>query len=221
MKYPRVYTTDNTHRQILRDFEGDAIHVRESGITVQHKVAFDTLSDQFGHLAHRDFIQLIPSGRQWCQFALGSLSDVLIADNWCYSEGKLQGIFASDGMFRELQLIKNVIVTESQHKISVGGVISGVAMGNNVDVILMPARIGGRPKGFNNVWVNSFLEDDYDVFSGNVIDRRRDIINEGDIHLNNFDLVGFKIAVADLPLGDEVNDYCASLQQLALQFGEI
>ena len=208
----------------MHSFKDDVIHVRGDYSIVQHKVGIDisamfnrTIAEQH----HRDFIQLIPKGRTWSQFALGSLTDVLIADNFCYSTGKLQGIFASDGLFYELQIINNTIVTNSDHLITINGVISGVFIGNNSPLLAMPARIGGRPEGFNNVWVNSFKKNDYQKLQGDVIDRRRDHIHDDDIHLNNFDLDGFYKTVSGLILPNSVNKYCATLQQVALDHGEI
>lgn len=174
-----------------------------------------------------DLAQLIAKHSQWCQYALGMLEDVLIADNYFYTQAQRNGIFSSDGLFKELQIINNTIVTKGQHAISVGGVISGVAMGNNVPVVLMPARAGGRPEGMNNVWINSFLREDYGhVVAGSdqvLVDRRRDIINPDDIHIENFDLEGFYEDVNRLNLTKHktASEYGQSVQLIAIGNGEL
>lgn len=228
MTFPRVITEPDTTREIITGFADDCIHISEDHVSLQNKSIIDLRSithPKGNKRAHIDFVQLIFKRIQWGQYALMSMDDILIADNFLYSVAHRNGIFTSDGLFTNLQLINNTIITGSPHQISISGVISGVIMGNNCEATAMPGRIGGRPEGLNNVWVNSFINNDYEEISigeGQIFyDRRRDVIDSDDIHLNNFNLTDFHAEVRTIPFPDNVNDYCATLQQVALHHGEI
>ncbi len=227
MTFPRIITDIDTDREIITGFKNDCIHVSNHHVQLQNKSILDlrSITHPGGNKRHHiDFIQLIFKHIKWGQYALMSLDDILIADNFLYSVAHRNGIFSSDGLFTNLQLINNTIVTGSPHAINIGGVLSAVIIGNNVQATLMPARVGGRPEGLNNVWINSFIDRNYrDILNSDrlINDRRRDHISDDDIHLNNFNLSDFHAEVRTIPYPDDVNDYCATLQQVALNHGSI
>ena len=227
MTFPRIVTKPDTQREIITGFKDDCIHISADHAVLQNKSIIDLRSithPQGNKRHHIDFGQLIYKQIQWGQYALMPLDDILIADNFMYSVAHRNGIFSSDGLFTNLQLINNTIITGSPHAISIGGMISGVIMGNNIEATLMPGRIGGKPEGMNNVWVNSFITNDYlDILNTDrlINDRRRDHISDDDIHLNNFDLSGFHEEVRTLDFPDKVQDYCMLLQEVSLNYGEI
>lgn len=86
---------------------------------------------------------------------------VTIQKNNINSAGELQGIFASDGAFRELKIKNNIIHTGSKYKIRIAGLLSGKISGNKNnsgqllkkgDIELRPIRIGGGA----NIYIISF-----------------------------------------------------------------
>ena len=120
---------------------------------------------KFKDVAHRDVMQLIPapnsSGSD--QMAGAMMSDVEIEDNIILSQGQLNGIFGSDGAFKNLNIRNNHIETKGEHTISINGMLSG-SLENNTDTFgrplkakkikLLPLRIGGGANiyiiGFKN-----------------------------------------------------------------------
>lgn len=108
----------------------------------------------FAGVAHRDAIQLIPDLNKMCadQMAGSMMSNVKITGNIIKSSGELNGIFASDGAFKNLKITNNHIETHGEHKININGMLSGQIMGNTdlsnkaLDprtIKLLPLRIGG------------------------------------------------------------------------------
>ena len=106
----------------------------------------------FDQLAHRDGLQLIPRSATLNQFMGAIMSHVILEGNSIKSDGALQGIFASDGAFRNLQLINNQVRTAGAHSISIAGMLSGKISGNIMlssatrtvlRPTLHPLRIGG------------------------------------------------------------------------------
>ncbi len=111
----------------------------------------------FDKLPHRDAFQLIP---HWtANYAGGLLSNLDISDNSIVSSAQLQGIFASDGAFRNLRINNNRIGTPSAHQITIAGMLSGEIRNNKTlqgstlnNIELLPLRIGGG----ENVFILSF-----------------------------------------------------------------
>ena len=112
-------------------------------------------------IAHRDAIQLIPISKDVSQLAGMTMKHVLINGNKIYSDAALQGIFASDGTFQDLNISNNSLQVSGTHTISINGMLSG-KIDNNTDlrnrplssdkITLYPLRIGGGA----NIYVMSF-----------------------------------------------------------------
>lgn len=214
-------------------FTSDAIHVRRSNQQITGNIIRDTILDtayglaqNLPEMAHRDAIQLIPFN----QFAGGELENLLITGNRINSEGKLQGIFGSDGIFRNLTITFNTIDTRSDHKITLNGLVGQQNhiegnrdfRGDLVPVQLNPIRLGGN-LATGNVWILSVVAEDQqqygygyinvggDIASGahpyrHITDNRgveqnRDQVN-GDVNLVNFPMSEYKRLLEAMPLGD-------------------
>ena len=151
-------------------FTADAINVRKSNQQITGNTIRDTIlqldygkAQKLAEAAHRDAVQLIPQD----QFAAGELENLRISNNHIHSSGKLQGIFASDGVFRNLTITGNTIDTLSDHKITLNGLVgennyiegNRDAQGNLLIVQLNPIRLGGN-LATGNVWILSVLEAD-------------------------------------------------------------
>ena len=115
----------------------------------------------FTKIAHRDAIQLAPYAGDVSQFAGVTMRNVIINGNTIASDGALQGIFATDGTFQNLNITNNSIQTEGAHTISISGMLSGKIEGNTDlqgkslpanNITLYPLRIGGGA----NIYVMSF-----------------------------------------------------------------
>lgn len=133
-----------------------------------HHVVVDGLviTDQRTYTeAHRDAIQLIPpalgrrEGDHYLRLAdqmAGTIMENVTIQNCQISapHGPLQGIFASDGMQRQLVIRSNVIATKGAHSISLAGVLDACEISGNLlqaveggelpKINLYPARIGGN-----------------------------------------------------------------------------
>ena len=117
----------------------------------------------FKQLAHRDAIQLIPerTAEGIDRYGGAIMSNVRIAGNVIFSAGALQGIFASDGAFKNLHIRNNSLSIGGEHTIAINGMLSGVIAGNtDVDnrplnaeqISLQPLRLGGGA----NIYVLGF-----------------------------------------------------------------
>jgi hypothetical protein len=105
---------------------------------------------RFDCLGHRDAIQLIPPAYDGINRYTGSiLADTTIQDNIIASTAKLQGIFATDGAFKNLKIINNKISTAGEHKICILGMLTGEMTGNTdldgnaLQIKIQPMRLGG------------------------------------------------------------------------------
>jgi hypothetical protein len=112
-------------------------------------------------MAHRDAIQLIPFSQTVSRFAGSIMQYIHVIGNRIFSEGRLQGIFATDGAFKQLQICNNSIDIQGSHYISINGMLSGKIEGNTDmnqgllakdQVTLWPLRIGGGA----NIYILSF-----------------------------------------------------------------
>ena len=118
----------------------------------------------FKRLAHRDAIQLIPYAGGNSQFSGAAMRNIIINGNVIESSASLQGIFASDGVFQNLQITNNSIDVAGAHTISISGMLSGKIDGNTdlqgrllpaEKIRLYPLRIGGGA----NIYVMSFYNE--------------------------------------------------------------
>lgn len=148
--------------QLTTAEQTDAVRVWTNNVVVDGLV----ISDQRTYTdAHRDAIQLIPpalgrrEGDQYVRLAdqmAGTIMENVTVQN-CQihaPNGPLQGIFASDGMQRQLRIRDNRIATKGAHSISLAGVLDGCEISGNVlqevaggelpKINLYPARIGGN-----------------------------------------------------------------------------
>ncbi len=119
---------------------------------------------RFDCVGHRDAIQLIPPIQNGIdQFSGAILSDTTVQDNIISSTAKLQGIFSTDGAFKNLKIINNKIRTEGSHKICILGLLSGEVTQNTdlngevVEIKIQPLRLGGGTP-ITNFFVLGFSE---------------------------------------------------------------
>ncbi|WP_020560796.1 right-handed parallel beta-helix repeat-containing protein [Thiofilum flexile] len=115
----------------------------------------------FYRVAHRDAIQIVPDVRKGIPQFAGAISNgVTITNNHITSTGEQQGIFASDGAFRNLTIARNSVSTQGQYAITITGVLSGTINGNttptNKPVTLLPLRIGGGDELNGNIYILGF-----------------------------------------------------------------
>lgn len=226
--------------QTFKDFKQDAINITEDNSTVSNNVIEDTLSEtdvNVSKMAHRDAIQLIPStilGKKVMrsQFICGSLNNITISNNLITSSGQMQGIFMSDGLLNNIKIEHNIINTNSQHFISLSGVLSGTIYDNftNVsgvsklcDVLLTPCRVGGNI-GNGNLWIVGFknlVYGEVSTDSEHIRDLRFDRFNKYDSFLYDFDLESFHNYVSSISLPVDIVSYSNTVQTIAKQFGSI
>jgi hypothetical protein len=148
--------------KLTSDEQTDAVRIWTNNVIVDGLM----ISDQRSYTdAHRDAIQLIPpalgrrEGDQYIRLAdqmAGTMMENVSIQNCCISapNGPLQGIFASDGMQRQLCIRSNQIATKGAHSISLAGVLDGCEISGNVlqqvaggelpKIKLYPLRIGGN-----------------------------------------------------------------------------
>lgn len=151
---------------INQPYMEDAIRVTSDNQRVAYNRIFDTACDRFPHLklaAHRDAVQVIPKKDQWYNYQMmgGRLDNTQIIGNIIQSNCHLQGVFSSDGTFSNLVIQNNQVMTESQHQVTINGMLSGKISGNTnlygqpVRVSLGPLRIGGN-LFTGNIWILGF-----------------------------------------------------------------
>ncbi|MDD5391751.1 MAG: hypothetical protein PHE17_01895 [Thiothrix sp.] len=157
---------------------GDGLRVWESNIRIS-KV---NITDQrvYGNdVGHKDAIQLIPPAKtdpvnkaadgSPCRMEeqmAGAMLENIYIDNCQITAEKaaFQGIFASDGLFRNIRILNNTIKTQAAHFITLNGLLSGVMRGNKLvaagtspaRVQLYSTRIGGSLAEEGLVWLLSF-----------------------------------------------------------------
>jgi hypothetical protein len=136
---------------------------------------------ELSEMAHRDAIQLIPFSKTVSRFAGALMHHIQVVGNRIFSEGRLQGIFATDGAFKQLFICHNSIDIGGSHYISINGMLSGKIEGNTdmnqqllpkERVTLRPLRIGGGA----NIYILSFANsshltpDDADFYAYEAIE---------------------------------------------------
>lgn len=225
------------YSQHFRDFAEDALRIQASASVIGCTFV-DTLAEQaleLAEAAHRDAIQLIPSSQgKRLQFAGAELCNVKIYGNRIASKGKLQCIFMSDGIAHNLRIIGNTLSTQGQHYISIAGMLDGWIEGNikpdgsYAPILLDPVRLAGE----QNVYILSFKDPAYSYLplcemvdadtlaAGVVRDRRATLFDPSAIYLQDFDLTGFRQALANLEVAREVHTHSLAIKQLAWGFGQ-
>lgn len=219
------------HARAYTDFAEDALRIEESASIIGCNFTDTRATD----LAHRDAIQLIPPSQgKRLQLAGAELCNVKIYGNRIVSKGKLQCIFMSDGIARNLRIIGNTLSTQGQHYISIAGMIDGWIEGNikpdgnYAPILLDPVRLAGE----QNVYILSFKDKNYaypplsdlidaDTLSAGVVhDRRSKIFDLNAIYLGDFDLQGFKKGLNRLDSSQTSTLHAQAIKQLSLDFGQ-
>jgi len=162
MAGPQAVFKGKDNIQLTTPEQTDAVRVWTNNALVDGLM----ISDQRTYTdAHRDAIQLIPPalGRREADRYIrladqmaGTIMENVTIQNCQISapNGPLQGIFASDGMQRQLCIRNNLIATKGAHSISLAGVLDACEISGNVlqevtggelpKINLYPARIGGN-----------------------------------------------------------------------------
>jgi hypothetical protein len=192
----------------------------------------------FKLLGHRDAIQLIPSRvNDINQFAGALMRHVTVQNNLINAKGSaLQGIFASDGAFKDIKIINNAISTAGSHTITINGLLRGEIRGNK-DIMgnplpyqkirCLPLRIGGGA----NIYVLSFKNSvpvdhpyfyNYDSIVG--IDPQSDlrstkigITNPSATFFERVDMVKYQALVRAEVVAGKTPDYSLLMKQLVQQ----
>ena len=226
----------NLTGQVCHRFNEDAVRVMAHRCAVLKNHIIDTTGDKS---AHRDGIQLIPpspAGMPNDQYAAGTLSFATIASNTIHSRTQLQGIFASDGLFENVTIVNNEIDTESEHEITINGLLSGqVAYNTRYDgkpckVVLNPLRIGGGADG-RNVWVIGMRDRTYHPINFGrstecpswVTDRREvlpDSPKKNHFYIKGLHIGEFRRELRKIPYGSTAQ-FAQNAQDLALKMGRI
>ncbi|MGV6850634.1 MAG: hypothetical protein ACWA5R_00460 [bacterium] len=186
----------------------------------------------FIRVAHRDFIQLIPKDDQLLgenirvansQFGGAILEKVSINNNQISSGNELQGILATDGAFRQLEITGNQIRTESARKLVINGLLGDVVgrgitdantsvIGNNGrdQVMLWPLRLGGG----DNIFVEGFSKDSeyqYGTSDSNVVKDLRENLHKSvnapksALFLSNVNMEYFHKVLRELSTNGSIN----------------
>jgi hypothetical protein len=223
---------DTIANKVITLTDIDALVVTEDNTLVRRVTIRDEAPPELLGEAHRDGIQLykpIVNGRFNAQFAASELNDIEIRDCDIQSPGKLQCIFASDGLLRRPTVVGNTLDTQGAHFISLALVEGFIADnlrpdGSLAPINLYPLSIGGNSDGKLRVLVMSFRDSliEYapttEVVRDGTYDHVRDFrFKERDrspfVHLYNFDSEGFREAVLERQLTAN------AMRELALDFG--
>lgn len=213
-----VHTGQVLDEVVFSDFTQDAVNIKGSNTTVNNCAFLHTSFEG----DHGDAIQLIP-GVNNQQYALDLMEDVTISGcTVSAADTDIQGIFASDGLFRGLKFTNNTIKTR-HHGITINGALSVLSLGNEAIQQYYPARVGGGIAE-QKIWIIGFDDDDinYEPIISNTpfLDLRQEIFNEDDIFLTNFRYWDYRTAAEKIPAGkgDEV---ALAAYTLALEYGDI
>lgn len=134
LKIALVNTGLNTlvQHNLVQYFSEDAIRVTNHGTRVLNNNIYDSVATHPQQLAHKDAIQMIPPVDRYHG---GPLNNVQIIGNIIQSHtqpgsvptnerGIVQGIFGSDGYFVNTTITGNTILVNSDHGISLNGVLN-------------------------------------------------------------------------------------------------
>jgi len=203
---------------INQPYMEDCIRITRDNLEVSYNKIYDTAADRLTYLrskAHRDAIQLIPTKTGYYNYQMmgGRMNGVKIVGNQIFSSAQLQGVFASDGSFTNLVIQDNTINTDSQHQVTINGLLTGTISGNKnkygqlARVDLEPLRIGGNIFT-GNVWILGFSSADTGYESVNnivrdaapVTDNRTKKTRSADINLIDFRFNAFFSFISSTPL---------------------
>ncbi|MEZ5536841.1 MAG: hypothetical protein R3F02_14610 [Thiolinea sp.] len=169
---------DKQDIELSGEHQTDAVRVWNHNVRIENLKITDNRSYSD---AHRDAIQLIPPPvhrfeggvyiRMADQMAGAVLENTTIKGcEICAPNGPLQGIFASDGLYRNLRILNNDIMTRGAHSISIAGLLDGGEISGNIlrqaeggdepKITLYPARIGGNMADDGVVSILSFARND-------------------------------------------------------------
>ncbi|MGB1309822.1 MAG: hypothetical protein ACPG47_01360 [Leucothrix sp.] len=164
--------------ELTGEHQTDALRVWQHNVTVEDLQITDNRTYTE---AHRDAVQLIPPPifdmvegvyvRLADQMAGAVLENTTVTDCKISAPfGPLQGIFASDGLQRNLCITNNDIGTCGAHAISIAGLLDGGTITGNTlrqlpggqrpTISLYPARIGGNMADDGVVSILSFAKTD-------------------------------------------------------------
>lgn len=134
LKIAIVNTGVNTlvQHNLVQYFSEDAIRVTNHGTRVLNNNIYDSVAANPNQNAHKDAIQMIPPADRYNG---GPLNNVQIIGNIIQSHtqpggvpanerGIVQGIFGSDGYFVNTTIVGNTIIVNSDHGISLNGVLN-------------------------------------------------------------------------------------------------
>lgn len=172
----------------------------------------------FRDMAHRDALQLIPETENGLdRFAGATMRDVSVSGNVIYSDGALQGIFATDGLFKNLHIRNNHVQIGGRHTIAISGMLSGSIMGNTdingnplpaSKIQLYPLRLGGganiyilgfrNQPGLNRSNVNYYNYEDIPGVAPES-DQRRKVTNPRGAYFRDVDMYALKKRLAANP----------------------
>lgn len=228
MHYIQVATQVTEQEKFMKANKDDFYHVRKDGSVLDSKFIYDTSTSS---KAHRDAIQIIPKSSKhprW-HYMGGLISNIAITNNIVIApESKLQGIFSSDGMIKNITVLNNFIATKSDHEITLYGVINGAfrknisAIGTPSVIRLCPLRIGGGK--FGELFIMSFKQQRFNYKKvrsrDKIIDYRFEEREDYEAeYLYNFDLEAFQrdaIKVQD----KDINTFIKKIKKIALNHGE-
>ena len=202
-------TVDN---EVPLEESNDAFDLRGSDNELIDCFVFDT---RCRTSAHCDAVQIIPDGTDINSQYYGAIAyNNKIIGGGLDSNGSMQSIFASDGGHADIYIADQVIDTESEHFITLNGVLSGVFLNNKrkdgspVPIRLEPMRIaGGLPNSF---YVLSFKDHEYEeiVTDQEITDLRTTRNHKPNSrYVENFDLNLFR------EISESRADYYESIQQ--------
>ncbi|WP_157832920.1 hypothetical protein [Thiolinea disciformis] len=217
----------------------DGVHVRRSHRRLANALIHNTISGKGLQAPHLDAIQLIPDGdfsRSW--YAGASACGIRIGN--CFvnmPDTQYQGIFAGDGLYESLQIINNTISTESEHEITICGMLSGEIAGN-VDgqgkpsqVLLKPLRLFGSPDDGEqswSLWVIGFKENlpCYEAISlgaesRTCLDWRTTVFNQYDCFMTDVDLPAVYEMAKGLDSLLSAEEWCRAGRAKVFEFGSV
>ncbi len=154
----------------------DAVRLQCNGIKVKNIQVTDPADDLAlppnQRSAHRDAFQLIPANMALNDVYIDRLAGAFLENasiDQCEvtaEKSVLQGIFMSDGLFRNVSVTNNFIRTAGSHFISINGAMTGCKVTNNIlqqvpkgkppRILLDPARLGGNMADDGNLYILSF-----------------------------------------------------------------
>ncbi len=218
------------------EFPTDATRIIAHDCAVTHCTIID---DKSSVAAHCDAVQLIPPpSMPRGQYAADPLFGARVENCHIRSNGKLQGVFCSDGLLFDTRITDNVIDTQGQHYISLNGLLSGQILrnvkpdGTPCPIYLGNLRIGGGLEQLGELEIISFSSDliRYAPLSSIVdeaslpwvVDDRGLINTTSNAYLKNFDVTGFRRALCEIStFPKDVLEHCRLFHRIAKKWGDL